>query len=339
MEGNASRGKTKRVKPAWYKTIVKYQQPDRKKAIWQLANTFIPYSLLWAAMIWTIKSAWPYWITLALSIPAAGLLVRIFIFFHDCGHGSFFASRRANTILGYICGILTFTPYEDWRHQHGMHHATVGDLDRRGKGDVFIMTVEEYKAAPWWRRLAYRFYENPLVMFGLGPAYIFFISHRFAHKGAKKRQRYSVWITNLAILTIIVIASATIGLRTYLLIQIPVMLMAATAGVWLFYVQHQFAGVYWSRHETWDPWRAATEGASYYKLPKILQWFSGNIGLHHIHHVRPRIPNYNLQQCYDETPALQTVEPITLRSSLRCVQFDLYDEQQQKLVSFSALRS
>ena len=331
--------KIKPARPDWYKSVARYQRPDLRRAVWQLVDTLVPYGALWALMVRTVQLGVSYWITLALAVVAAGFMARIFIIFHDCGHGSFFASRRANTILGYVCGILTLTPYEDWRHSHGVHHATIGDLDRRGTGDVYVMTVDEYLAAPRLKRIAYRLFRNPLVMFGLGPGAVFLLTHRFPHKGAGKRQRYSVYITNLAIAAIIGVASLTIGLRTYVAVQLPIFLIGFAAGVWLFYVQHQFEGVYWARHEAWDPMRAALEGASYYKLPKVLQWFTGNIGLHHIHHVRPRIPNYNLQQCYDEVPAMQAVEPLTMRKSLKSLGLHLWDEGQQKLVGFRSLRA
>ena len=337
VQSDAVKGKAAR--PDWYKSVARYQRPDLRRAVWQLVDTLVPYAALWVVMVRTVQLGISYWVTLALAVVAAGFMARIFIIFHDCGHGSFFASRRANTILGYVCGILTLTPYEDWRHSHGVHHATVGDLDRRGTGDVYVMTVDEYLAAPRLRRIAYRLFRNPLVMFGLGPGAVFLLTHRFAHKGAGKRQRYSVYITNLAIAAIIGVASLTIGLRTYVAVQLPIFLIGFAAGVWLFYVQHQFEGVYWARHEAWDPMRAALEGASYYKLPKVLQWFTGNIGLHHIHHVRPRIPNYNLQQCYDEVPAMQAVEPLTMRKSLKSLGLRLWDEDQQKLVGFRSLRT
>ena len=326
-------------KPSWRQAISTYNQPSLGKAIWQLLNTFIPYLILWGLMIYTIQQAYPYWVTLALIVLAAALLVRIFIFFHDCCHHSFFASRRMNRILGYVSGILTFTPYEAWQHSHAVHHATAGNLDRRGVGDIWTLTVEEYLAAPRRKQLAYRFYRNPGVMFGLGPAFVFLIGQRFFLKKASKRERYSVIITNLALAVIIVVASLTIGLRTYFLIQLPIMLIAGAAGVWLFYVQHQFEGVYWARHEAWDPIKAALEGSSYYKLPKLLQWCTGNIGLHHIHHVRPRIPNYNLQKCYDDIPALQAVEPLTIRKSLKSLRMNLWDEKQQQLVGFGSLKT
>jgi omega-6 fatty acid desaturase (delta-12 desaturase) len=330
---------TEAASPDLYEAVRPYQQPNLKKAIWQLVNTFVLYFSLWALMILTIRLEVSYWVTLALAVVAAGILVRVFIIFHDCGHGSFFASRRANTIVGYITGILTFAPYEAWRHSHAGHHATVADLDRRGVGDVWMMTVDEYLAAPRVKRLAYRVFQNPLIMFGLGSGLVFLVGHRFPSRRDRKQDRFSVHFTNLAILTIILVASLTIGFRTYVLIQLPVILIAAAVGVWLFYVQHQFEGVYWARHEEWDPLRAALEGASYYKLPRVLQWFTGNIGFHHIHHVRPRIPNYNLQQCYDEVPVLQAVEPLTVSRSLKSLRYDLYDERRKRLVGFGALKS
>ena len=324
-------------KQALYQATATYQQADLGKALWQLVNTFVPYAALWVAMIRTMQLGLPYGLTLALAVVAAGLLVRIFIFFHDCGHGSFFSSPRANTILGYVTGILTFTPYHDWRRSHATHHATAGNLDRRGVGDVLTMTVDEYLAASRWQRLGYRLFRNPLVMFGLGPAYMFLLSQRFAHKPARRQERLSVIITNLALLAIVLLASLTIGLGTYLAIQLPVLLIAGTVGLWLFYVQHQYQDVYWARDDTWDPVQSALEGSSYYKLPRSLQWITGNIGLHHIHHLRPRIPNYALQACYDAIPAMQVVRPLTFLESLKSLGMNLWDEGQQKMVSFRAL--
>jgi omega-6 fatty acid desaturase (delta-12 desaturase) len=319
--------------------LAEYAKSDPRKAIWQLVNTLIPYAILWYLMIRSIQLGYSYWLTLGLAVVASGLMVRIFIFFHDCTHGSFFASRRANKIVGYITGILTFTPYDDWRHTHSVHHATAGDLDRRGVGDVWTMTVDEYLEAPRLQKLAYRLFRHPLITFGLGPSFMFLIVHRFPHKGATKRQRRSVWLTNLALLAIIVVAALTIGLQTYLLIQLPMMIIAGAAGVWLFYIQHQYEKVYWARHEEWDPIQAALEGSSYYKLPKVLQWFTGNIGLHHVHHLRARIPNYNLQECHDNVPVAQAVEPLTIRTSLRSLWLHLWDERNGVLVSFRALKT
>jgi len=326
------------LRPSWYQALIEYQQPDLRKAAWQLANTFIPYLALWAAMYYVIWSGYSYWIALAMAVVAAGLLVRIFIFFHDCCHGSFFASRKANQVLGYVCGILTFTPYEEWRRTHAIHHATAGDLDRRGTGDVWTMTVDEYLAASRLKQVAYRLFRHPLITFGLGPAGVFLFANRVPRRSSRKQDRFSVWFTTLALLAIVLVASLTLGLWTYIMIQLPIILMAGAVGVWLFYVQHQFEGAYWARHDRWNPIQAALEGSSYYKLPKVLQWFSGNIGLHHIHHLRPRIPNYNLQRCYDEVPEVQIVEPLTLRQSFRSAWLDLWDEEQGRLIDFGSLK-
>ena len=294
--------KSPKAKPDWLKVTAKYERPSRPRAIWQMVNTLVPYFALWALMVFMVHRGVPYVFTLAVSVLAAGFLVRIFILFHDCCHGSLFASRRANTIVGYVTGILTFTSFNEWRRTHLIHHNTVGDLDRRGVGDIWTLTVEEYLAAPWWKRLAYRIVRNPVLMLGVGPAVIFLVFERFTMKGAKREDRRGVIITDLGVLAIILVASATMGFGTYVLIQLPVILVGGAMGIWLFYVQHQFTNTYWASHDEWDPVQAAVQGSSYYRLPKVLQWFSGNIGLHHIHHIRPRIPNYSLQRCYDETP-------------------------------------
>jgi omega-6 fatty acid desaturase (delta-12 desaturase) len=327
---------TKATVPDLPQSLKRYEQPNLSKAIWQLVNTFIPYLTLCILMYFSYKAGYSYWIILCFAIVAAGLLVRIFIFFHDCAHQSFFSSSKANTILGYVCGILTFTPYEEWRKSHGIHHNSSGDLDRRGTGDVWTLTTIEFNAASKPKRFWYRFFRNPFVLLGLGPAYLFLVSYRYPHKGARKRQHYSVIITNASIMTIIGVASLTIGFKAYALIQFPVIFMAGVIGVWLFYIQHQFEGVCWKRHDQWDSITASLQGSSYYKLPKVLQWFTGNIGLHHVHHLRARIPNYNLQCCYDETPALETVNPLTIRKSLSCLRLKLWDEKEQKLVGFRA---
>jgi omega-6 fatty acid desaturase (delta-12 desaturase) len=325
--------------PTIYQEIGAYAKPDLRKAMWQVANSMIPYLALWALMVIMLRSGLPYWLVLIPLVIAAGFLARIFIIFHDCTHGSFTPSARMNRVMGYISGVMTFTPFEQWRRSHAVHHATVGDLDRRGTGDVWTLTVEEYLNAPWSTRLAYRVVRNPFVMFGIGPIIMFFLSNRLAQRADRKRERISVIITNLALLAIALISAKTIGIRAYLLIQLPVMYLAGVAGIWLFYVQHQYEEVYWAHHDAWDPLKAALDGSSYYKLPKILQWFSGNIGLHHIHHVQPRIPNYNLQPCQDAIPILQTVKPLTIRRSLSCINMDLVDVERRKLISFRALRS
>jgi omega-6 fatty acid desaturase (delta-12 desaturase) len=326
-------------RPAWYRTTAAYQQPSLRRAVWQLVNTFIPYLAVWAAMIATIRAGFPYWTTLLLAVIGAGLQIRIFIFFHDCGHGSFFASRRANNVLGTICGMLTLTPYEDWRHAHAIHHASVGHLARRGTGDVWTMTVREFREAPWWRRLAYRVFRHPLVTFGIGPSLIFVLTSRLPRRGSRRKDVLSVYAVDAAIVVALLVAHWTIGLRAFAMIYLPMIAMSASAGVWLFYVQHQFERTYWAGEGRWDRMDAALRGSSYYKLPKVLQWFSGNIGYHHVHHVRARIPNYNLQRCHEAIPDLRAVRPLTLIESFRCMWLDLWDEEQGKLVSFRSLRA
>jgi omega-6 fatty acid desaturase (delta-12 desaturase) len=285
-------------------------------------------------MVWMLRAGLPYWSILPLLVLAAGLLVRVFILFHDCCHGSFFASKTANRVLGYLTGLLTFTPYEAWQHPHHLHHATAGDLDRRGVGDVWTMTLEEYHAAPWRTRAGYRIFRHPLVLFVISPTLLFLFSHRFPRKGAGPREVRSVLVTNLGLLGVALAAHFTIGLPTYLSIQVPLMALTASAGVWLFYVQHQYEAVYWERHAEWDPIRAALEGSSYYRLPRVLEWFTGNIGYHYLHHLRPRIPNYRLRECAAQMPVVPGAEPLTLRRSLRCMFLHLWSEAEQKLVGF-----
>jgi len=320
----------------WQEAVAKYQNPDVRASLWQIATSVIPYIVLWFLMYLSLE--YSYLITLALSVLAGGFLVRIFIIFHDCGHGSFFKSQKLNHMVGSVCGVMTFTPYFEWRHAHAIHHATAGDLDRRGTGDVLTLTVKEYQQMPGWKRLGYRLYRNPLVMFILGPMFVFLVVHRFPSRNSKKRERTSVYWTNLAILAYIVPLVALIGFERYILIQLPIALLTGTAGVWMFYVQHQFEGTYWEKHVQWDYVTAALKGSSYYKLPKILQWFTGNIGLHHIHHLSPRIPNYNLQACHDANPLFQQVPTVTLGPSFKSVFFKLWDEEQRQLVGFGRLK-
>ena len=314
-----------------------YGRPDLRIAVGQLIDTLGPYAALWWLLCYLIRHGYPGWVLLLPIIGAALFLVRIFIIFHDCSHGSFFDSDRANTVLGYIAGGLTFTPFEYWRWNHDGHHRTYADLDRRGVGDIWTLTVDEYRAMPKTKQFAYRFARNPLVFLIVGPGFIFLVTQRLLHEWQGKEERRSVLITNLMMVGILAIAKLTIGLRTYLMIQIPVLLLAGAMGIWLFYVQHQFEGVYWSRHANWDPLTAAMRGSSYYKLPRVLRWFTANIGLHHVHHIMTRIPNYRLQRCYQEIPALQTAPVLTIARSLKSLRLNLWDEQRQELVSFRSL--
>jgi acyl-lipid omega-6 desaturase (Delta-12 desaturase) len=336
MNVNANPDPVRPNRLPWRQAIAKYQSPHLRRSLWQLANTLIPYFILWYLMVRSLTVS--YWLTLGLAVLAAGFLLRIFIFFHDCGHGSFFRSSKANDTLGIITGLLTFTPYYYWRHTHAVHHATVSDLDRRGIGDVWTMTVEEYLAAPRWRRLFYRGFRFPPITFLVGPLVIFLLVQRIPLKAGGKRERNSVYWTDLALLGIGALMAFTIGLKAYVLIQLPVLTFAGMAGVWLFYVQHQFEGTYWERHERWDFATAALVGSSYYKLPAVLQWFSGNIGFHHIHHLSPRIANYNLARCHAEGSIFRDVRPITMLTSLKALGLHLWDEEHKTMVGFSEVR-
>ena len=317
--------------------MAKYQKPVWWSAMWQVINTLVPYAALWCLMYFSLRVSW--WLVVPLAVLAGGFLIRIFIISHDCGHGSFFPSTRANDALGFLTGVLTFTPFYHWRWEHAIHHSSSGDLDRRGTGDVWTLTVEEYLAASRWKRFAYRLARNPIILFGLAPLYLFLIHQRFSNGKAGRRERRSVWFTNLALVALAGGLIWLFGLKAYLLLQLIVLLVAGSTGIWLFYVQHQFEGVYWERKGEWDYSLAALQGSSFYKLPKVLQWFSGNIGFHHIHHLSPRIPNYNLEKCHRAEPLFQTVKPVTLFSSFKSFTFRLWDEQRRKLVGYRALRA
>lgn len=322
---------------AWKQIVAKYQKPSTARALWQLANSLGPYAALWYLMHLSMAVSW--WLVVPLAILAGAFLVRLFIIFHDCGHGSFLPSRRANDIVGFVTGMLVFTPYSHWRWEHAIHHASSGDLDKRGTGDIWTLTVQEYLEASRWKRFAYRMARNPFILFVIAPLYLFLIHQRFPSKMANKRERNSVYWTNLAILGMTSGLAAAFGIKAYAIIQLIVIAVAGGAGVWLFYVQHQFEGVYWERGEGWDYTAAALRGSSFYKLPRVLQWFSGNIGFHHIHHLSSRIPNYNLERCHEADPLFQQVKPITLLSSLKSLTFRLWDEQRHRLVGYGHLRT
>jgi acyl-lipid omega-6 desaturase (Delta-12 desaturase) len=321
--------------PGWKQVVARYQQPVLWRALWQAANTLIPYAALWYLMHLSLAVSW--WLTLPLAVLAGGFLVRAFIIFHDCGHGSFFKAPAANHILGAITGVMTFTPYYHWRWEHAIHHASAGDLDRRGTGDVWTLTVREYLESSRWKRFAYRLARNPVVLFVLAPLFLFLVAQRVPAFKAPLRERYSVYWTNLGVGAIAAGLIWIFGLKAYLIIQLTMLMTAGSAGVWLFYVQHQFEGVYWERGDQWDYATAALKGSSFYKLPKVLQWFSGSIGFHHIHHLSPRIPNYSLEKCHFAEPLFQTVKPVTLVSSLKSLTFRLWDEQRRKLVGYRHL--
>lgn len=328
--------KFEETKQTWRQTVLKYQKPDLYRSWWQIINSLGLYLLFWFFMIKSLEISTI--LTILLAFPTAGFMIRTFIIFHDCGHGSFFKSQKANDVLGLITDVLTFTPYYFWTASHAAHHNTAGNLDRRGKGDVWTMTVLEYLESSFWKRLSYRLYRNPFVMFILGPIYVFIIGNRFASDAQNKKERMGVYVTNIVILGIILLMSFTIGLANYLKIQFPVLMIAAIGGIWLFYVQHNYENVKWMHQNNWAWNAAALEGSSFYKLPKVLQWFSGNIGFHHIHHLRPNIPNYNLPKCHKENDVFKYIKPITLFSSLKSLSLRLWNEETNKLVSFKHLQ-
>jgi omega-6 fatty acid desaturase (delta-12 desaturase) len=322
----------------WKEIINNYQVPQAWKSIWQLCNSFLPFFVLWYLMFLSLNIS--YWLTLALSLPAAGFTVRIFIIQHDCGHGSFFQSRRLNNWFGMFCSIITLTPYHYWRKSHSIHHATAGKLEHRGIGDIYTMTVNEYLSKSRWAKLKYRLYRNPFILFLIIPSILFVFLYRFPVSKSRslKKVEPSVYLTTLAILILFSSAIWLIGLKAFLLVQLPITIISSSTGVWLFYMQHQFSNAYWDSDTSWDFTRAALQGSSYFKLPRILQWFTGNIGFHHIHHLSPRIPNYLLPKCHKENPLFQKGNVITLSSSLKNSILTLWDENQKKLVSFHQLK-
>lgn len=318
----------------WRPIVAKYARPDVWRSLWQVANTLIPYLALFYISMRSLEIS--FWLTLPMTILTAGFMVRTFIIFHDCGHGSFFKSKTANDWLGRITGLLTFTPYYRWRHDHAIHHATAGDLDRRGIGDVYTMTVEEYLQAPWWKKIGYRVMRHPVFMFLFGSLIVFMFAQRVP-PGKGDRETASVWWTNLALVLMMTVMSLVFGWKAYFLVQVLVIFFGASVGIWLFYVQHNFEGVYWERREHWDFFTASMQGSSFYKLPAVLQWFTGNIGFHHIHHLSAKIPNYNLPRALKENPLFQ-VKPLTLFSSLKSLTLRLYDEKTRRLVGWSILK-
>jgi omega-6 fatty acid desaturase (delta-12 desaturase) len=324
-------------KPAWVTGLKRYEKAHPGKVTVQLVDTLIPYFALLALMYLSMYWGFPYWATLLLALPAAALMVRVFIFFHDCCHGSYVASRIGLQVLGNILGVMTFTPYADWRWSHGIHHSTSGNLDRRGIGDVWTMTVDEYASSSRMKRVLYRVFRNPLFMFLIVPSFSFLIMHRIPSRKSGRNQIQSVLLTDAVIAAIIIAAHFTIGIKAYLMVQMPVIILGGAVGVWLFYVQHQFDPTYWARSEEWGSQEAAMQGSSWYKLPKVLQWISGNIGFHHIHHLRPRIPNYNLERCLKETPELQLPDSLSLWPSLKSVRLKVWDEKEKVLLSFRQL--
>ncbi len=321
---------------SWMEIVSRYNFSDPVRSWWQVINSVGPYLLLWAAMVWSLEVS--YWLTLLLSVFAAGFLVRIFIIFHDCGHGSFFKSQLLNRIVGIFTGIMAFTPYHKWHRAHKEHHMTVGNLDRRGVGDVKTLTVEEYLKLSKWRRFLYRFYRHPVFLLGIAPFLLFVFQNRLPGRRMTRKEHLYQQLNNVGLVLYVLLFIWIVGWKAFLLIQIPVLYIAAVHGVWLFYVQHQYEDVVWTRSKEWDYKSVALHGSSYFKLPKLLQWFTGNIGFHHIHHLSPKIPNYKLPVCYEENAIFQETKPITFFTSLRSLKLRLWDEKKQCLVGFEVLQ-
>lgn len=315
----------------WTAIIKKYNKSNPLRSWWQIINTIIPYCGLWILMYYSLN--YSYWITLGISIVTAGFLVRIFIIFHDCGHGSFFKSQTLNRIVGILLGLLVFTPHHKWHYLHKVHHKTVGNLDKRGMGDVDTLTIEEYNSKTTFQKFAYRIYRNPIILFILAPFFVFTLFNRFPSKQLSTKINVYTHLTTIAAIVMVLIFTYFIGIKTYVLIQIPVLFFATISGVWLFYLQHQYPEVVWVRNEKWDHKTIALNGSSYIKFPRIIQWFSGNIGIHHIHHLSSQIPNYNLEKCHQENPEFQK-ESMSFFDSFKTLKLRLWDEKNQRLVSF-----
>jgi len=322
----------------WAERLRTYARPSTPRGLFQLAVTGALLVAIWAAMALTLE--YGYWIALLLAVPAAGLVVRLFMIQHDCGHYSFFRSRWANDLVGRAIGLLTLTPHTYWRDAHSIHHATSGNLDARGIGDVTTLTVAEYAALPWWRRLAYRFYRNPVVLIGIAPTYIFVFKFRLPVDLLRRRWRLlpDVLLSNLLSAVIVVTIGLFVGFGTFAMVQVPITVLSATIGVWLFYVQHQFEETHWAKEGAWDFHTAALEGSSYFHMPAVLRWFTANIGAHHVHHLCSRIPNYRLADCLRRYPELRQMNRVTLWQSVKCLPLTLWDEEQGRLVSFRAMK-
>ncbi|KYG34772.1 fatty acid desaturase [Alkalihalobacillus trypoxylicola] len=326
----------KEQQKALRKQVAPYEKSNRHKSITQLFNTLVPFVLLWIGAYYLLEIS--IWLSLGLSVIAGGFLVRVFIIFHDCCHHSFFKNRKVNKIIGTMTGVLTLFPYSKWGHEHSVHHATSGNLDKRGVGDIWMMTVDEYASASQLEKLQYRLYRNPFVMFVLGPIFVFLIQNRFNRKGARRKERMNTYLTNLLIVASITLLCLTIGWQSFLLVQGPIFLVSGIAGVWLFYVQHTFEDSYFEVDQKWNYVLASVEGSSYYKLPKLLQWLTGNIGYHHVHHLSPRVPNYQLEKVHNEVSPLQHVPTITIKTSIASLKYHLWDENQKKFVGFRAAK-
>ncbi|MDX6589629.1 MAG: hypothetical protein QOI84_903 [Solirubrobacterales bacterium] len=321
----------------WRQAVAGHEQPSLRHSLLDLATSVVPYLAISVAMYLCLEVS--AWITLALAVPAAGFLLRTFIVFHDCAHGSFLPTKRGNVWLGRFTGLLVFQPFANWRHNHAVHHGTAGDLDRRGTGDIGTLTVEEYLARPWRSRLGYRLFRSPVVMFGVGPIWTLMIGPRLWSSRMRPRQRRSVIATNLVLALVVAAIARLAGLQAWLLVQMPTAVLAGTLGVFMFYVQHQFEDVYWESSDRWSYADAALRGSSYLKLPKLLQFFTGNIGLHHVHHLSAKIPNYNLQRAHDQHPIFHDVPVLGIRDGLRAIRLKVIDRHTGRLLTWRELKA
>jgi omega-6 fatty acid desaturase (delta-12 desaturase) len=318
------------------KHVAPYEKAQLRHSVWQMINTLGPLIVLWYLAYLSLSVS--YWMTFPLIVIASGFLIRTFIIFHDCCHRSFFKNRLANEIVGTITGILTSCPYHQWRHTHSVHHATSSNLDKRGMGDVWTLTVEEYLSSSPIRQFIYRIYRNPITMFLIGPIFIFLVDYRFNRKKVGLRERLNTYMTNIGMYGGAALLCWLVGWQAFVMIQGPIFLLSGAAGIWLFYVQHQFENTYFEHEEEWTYVQAAMEGSSFYKLPKVLHWFTGNIGFHHIHHLSPRVPNYYLQEVHHNNPIFQKVGTITFLSSLQSLRFRVWNEKTKAFMSFKELR-
>ncbi len=319
-----------------HKSVKQYANANNRKSTIQILNTLPPLFLVWTLAYFSLSVS--VWLSVGLAIVASGLLIRTFIIFHDCTHGSFYNNKKKNNILGTITGVLTGFPYEKWKREHAIHHASSSNLDKRGVGDIWVMTVEEFNESSKWQRFAYRVYRNPIVLFGFGPLYLVLISGRFNRKDAKKKERNNTYLTNVILIALAGSIIIFLGWQAFFIVYCISLYTAGALGIWLFYIQHTFEDSYFEEESEWNYVKAAVDGSSYYQLPRVLQWLTGNIGFHHVHHLAPRVPNYNLEEAHETTPPLKHATTITIKTSLDSLRYRLYDPDQKAFITFGDLK-